>query len=239
VPAAGEALELLNRIQTTQSKNELTEAMQHVAKRFGFRAFAISHYCVRNAEDCVDLLLAALPEAFGERFVTENYGGMNPISRRARQSDVPFYWHDVTYDRDTEPKAAKIMDEAAAAGLVDGFCIPVHMPEGGRGLVSFLGGPVTLSDDGRLALQALGLAGHAQVLHLATFDAGRTPKLTAREREVLRWTAAGKTADATAEILSISVRTVEYHLLNASRKLNTANRTHTVVEALRSRQLSL
>ena len=64
-------------------------------------------------------------------------------------------------------------------------------------------------------------------------------RLTAREREVLRWTAAGKTADATAEILAISVRTVEYHLLNAARKLNTANRTHTVVEALRSRQLSL
>ena len=55
----------------------------------------------------------------------------------------------------------------------------------------------------------------------------------------LRWTAAGKTADATAGILAISVRTVEYHLLNAARKLNTANRTHTVVEALRSRQLSL
>ena len=70
-------------------------------------------------------------------------------------------------------------------------------------------------------------------------NTGTAARLTAREREVLRWTAAGKTADATAEILSISVRTVEYHLLNAARKLNTANRTHTVVEALRSRQLSI
>jgi DNA-binding CsgD family transcriptional regulator len=104
--------------------------------------------------------------------------------------------------------------------------------------VAYLGTTVQLSDEDKLALQALGLAAHAHILHLGTPQA-KAPKLTAREREVLRWTAAGKTADATAGILSISVRTVEYHLLNAARKLNTANRTHTVVEALRSKQLSL
>jgi LuxR family quorum sensing-dependent transcriptional regulator len=132
------------------------------------------------------------------------------------------------------------MEDAASSGLTDGYCVPVHLPEGGRGLVSFLGGPVPLDDDARLALQAVSFAAHSQVHHLRSPDAGKVvARLTAREREVLRWTAAGKTADASAEILGISVRTVEYHLLNAARKLNTANRTHTVVEALRSRQLSL
>lgn len=237
--ATGEALELLEKINSTACRDDLADAMREVSERFGFRAFVISHYVARDGEDRVELLLDNLPSEFAKRFAALNYGRSNPITRRARESSVPFYWHDVAYDPSADAEGHRVMTDAASSGLTDGFCVPVHRPEGGRGLVSFLGGSVTLSDEQRLALQALGLAAHAQVLHLAEPSAKQAAKLTAREREVLRWTAAGKTADATAEILAISVRTVEYHLLNAARKLNTANRTHTVVEALRSRQLSL
>lgn len=238
--ATGEALELLNRIQTSTTHRELSDVMRHVASRFGFSAFAISQYVTRDGRERADLLLSCLPEGFAQRFVTQNYGASNPISQRARQSDEAFFWHDVQYDRTANPEGHRVMEDAASVGLTDGYCVPVHLPEGGRGLVSFLGGPVPLSPEDRLVLQAMSFAAHSHVHHLQRPEAGRSvARLTAREREVLRWTAAGKTADATAEILAISVRTVEYHLLNASRKLNTANRTHTVVEALRSRQLSL
>lgn len=238
---AGETLEFLSRIQTTKSRDELTEVVRGVAERFGFSALAISHYRPeRGGGQTLEFLLHHLPDRFAQRFVAENYGRTNPISRRAQQSDQPFYWHEVSYDAAAEPEAHRVMQEAAAAGLTDGFCVPVHMPHGERGLVSFLcGGTASLSPDDQLALQAVAFAAHSQILYLARPEASQAPRLTAREREVLKWTAAGKTADATAEILSISVRTVEYHLLNAARKLNTANRTHTVVEALRSRQLSL
>lgn len=214
--------------------------MRHIAERFGFSAFAISQYVTREGIEQVDLLLNGLPEGFGQRFITLNYGVTNPISRRARQSDEAFFWHDVAYDKAANPEGHLVMEDAAGSGLTDGYCVPVHLPEGGRGLVSFLGGHVPLDDKDRLALQAVSLAAHSRLHHLRAPGSGKVvARLTAREREVLRWTAAGKTADATAEILAISVRTVEYHLLNAARKLNTANRTHTVVEALRSRQLSL
>ena len=239
VPATGEALELLNRIQTSKSSQDLSDVMRTVAERFGFIAFAISHYLTRDGAEQVELLLNGLPEGFDQRFITQNYGKTNPISRRARQTDEPFFWHDVACDKAADPAGHRVMEDAATVGLTDGYCVPVHLPEGGRGLVSFLGGPIPLGDDERLALQAISFAAHSQVLHLKGPEGKAAARLTAREREVLRWTAAGKTADATAGILAISVRTVEYHLLNAARKLNTANRTHTVVEALRSRQLSL
>jgi LuxR family quorum sensing-dependent transcriptional regulator len=56
--------------------------------------------------------------------------------------------------------------------------------------------------------------------------------LTAREREVLRWAADGKTSWEVSVILRISERTVKFHLLQASRKLNAVNRTSTVAKAL-------
>jgi DNA-binding CsgD family transcriptional regulator len=49
--------------------------------------------------------------------------------------------------------------------------------------------------------------------------------LTAREREVLRWVAAGKSDRQTAAILGNSVRTVQKHLENAYVKLGVENRT--------------
>ena len=64
-------------------------------------------------------------------------------------------------------------------------------------------------------------------------------QLSSRETEVLRWTAAGKTAVEIAQILSISGRTVEFHINSAARKLDTVNRVQTVVEAIRKKLLPL
>lgn len=231
--ATSKALDILNQIQSAGSRDELARTFGDAAAEFGFMATCISQYAVMDGLDRIVILLDGLPDAVAQRLVSAE-NGINPISSRARESDEPFYWHDLG-----DLSGSALMRDVASAGLVDGFCIPMRMPSGGRGLVSMLSDkPLDLDEEQMLVLRAMAQAAHSQVLHLLP-EAAKAARLTAREREVLRWTAAGKTADATAEILSISVRTVEYHLLNAARKLNTANRTHTVVEALRSRQLSI
>ncbi len=57
-------------------------------------------------------------------------------------------------------------------------------------------------------------------------------KLTPRENDCLLWAAQGKTADEISTILSISERTVRFHLRNVSEKLNTVNTTHSVALAV-------
>ena len=57
--------------------------------------------------------------------------------------------------------------------------------------------------------------------------------LTPREREVLAWSAEGKSAAEIAEILGIGKRTVDGHADNAIRKLGASNRTHAVALAIR------
>jgi LuxR family transcriptional regulator, quorum-sensing system regulator BjaR1 len=64
-------------------------------------------------------------------------------------------------------------------------------------------------------------------------------KLTPREREVLTWAAAGKSAWETATILSISQKTVTHHLDHIRRKLGVANTTQAVVAALRAGELKI
>jgi DNA-binding CsgD family transcriptional regulator len=59
--------------------------------------------------------------------------------------------------------------------------------------------------------------------------------LTAREREVLRWVAAGKTDRDIAAILGISARTVHKHLQHVYEKLGVETRTAAAMRALAAR----
>ena len=61
--------------------------------------------------------------------------------------------------------------------------------------------------------------------------------LTDKERECLKWVSAGKTAGETAAIIGRSARTVEFHLRNATRKLNATNKVHAATIAIRLKLL--
>lgn len=57
------------------------------------------------------------------------------------------------------------------------------------------------------------------------------PKITAREIEVLQWHGLGKTATEIGEILSLSSRTVNFHLSSTYRKLGVSNNKQALVVA--------
>lgn len=66
---------------------------------------------------------------------------------------------------------------------------------------------------------------------------GPKEKLSAREVECLRWSAAGKSSDEIAIILDISSHTVVSYLKSAMRKLEAVNRMQAVARACRYRLL--
>lgn len=57
------------------------------------------------------------------------------------------------------------------------------------------------------------------------------PHLTAREIEVLKWTADGKTSADISSLLEVSENTVNFHIKNAVTKLQTTNKTAATVRA--------
>lgn len=56
--------------------------------------------------------------------------------------------------------------------------------------------------------------------------------LTQREREVVYWTACGKTAEETAIILGITERGIRFHVANILPKLNAVNMSQAVAKAV-------
>jgi LuxR family transcriptional regulator/LuxR family quorum-sensing system transcriptional regulator SolR len=55
--------------------------------------------------------------------------------------------------------------------------------------------------------------------------------ITLREREILRWTGDGKTAEDISIILNITPRTVHFHMNNVLNKLIVSNKVHAVMKA--------
>jgi LuxR family transcriptional regulator, quorum-sensing system regulator BjaR1 len=62
--------------------------------------------------------------------------------------------------------------------------------------------------------------------------------LTERERQVLVWLSRGKSAQDVAQILGITISTVMFHYRRVASRYGTSNRTHTIVEAIRRREIA-
>ncbi|KRP85900.1 helix-turn-helix transcriptional regulator [Bradyrhizobium yuanmingense] len=62
---------------------------------------------------------------------------------------------------------------------------------------------------------------------------GQEVVLSAREIQCLRWVEEGKSSWAIGVILKVSENTVNFHVKNAMRKLETSSRTQCVVKARR------
>ena len=79
----------------------------------------------------------------------------------------------------------------------------------------------------------------AQALAWPTEPVPRRRDLTAREREVLKLLAEGKTVRSAATILGLSTKTVDAHKFNLMRKLGVHNKAELVMWAIQSKLLKL
>lgn len=121
--------------------------------------------------------------------------------------------------------------------MLRGFCVPFPGFVGRTACISMSGRQSDLPARAKPALQFIAIYAAERIRQVVGADRQTVQSpLTMREREVLQWTALGKTAHDIAEILKIADRTVTAHIVSAMDKLGAANKTQTVVRAMQ-RQL--
>jgi DNA-binding CsgD family transcriptional regulator len=156
----------------------------------------------------------------------------------AASTILPYSWSEIRLDPRLSKRQRTLFDEATEFGLFHGISVPLHGPEGGLAVLSFSSGASEREFDEiwrtrRDDLALVGAYTQEAMLRNAARDAEYSPiRLTGRERECLSWTSHGKTTWEVGEILSISEKTVLYHLTNAMRKLDVYSKHHAVVKAL-------
>jgi LuxR family quorum sensing-dependent transcriptional regulator len=235
--AAVESLEKATDQQT------LIAAWLSCVTPFGFNSVLATGLPDPPADPTSFFLLNSWPSGWQDRYLAENFYRDDPVAAFSRMQSDPFVWRDVPVDMVRQPRARQVMAEAAAAGMVDGYVIPLATNNNVQACVSVAGERPDMHPDVQRTIHLIGLFVHARAARLPHGSSSRRGRggrrLSEREREVLRWTAAGKTTWETSCILGISERTVNYHIAMASRRLEAVSRTHAVARAIACGEISV
>ena len=214
------------------------------AHRFGFSNFAIADTPPPSLKLDTHVILNGWSKSWYAHYMSQNFIAIDPVARRLRESVHPFFWHEVDLTADDSADARRVMDEASEFGLKYGFSVPIHGANGSR-LASRWGASASAFPraGARLSILWPSMPIRTRARYApngkSTACLRPRPSLTKREREVLRWVAAGKSDWEIGEILGISEDTAFAHVRNSTRKLRAMTRTHAVALALLAGEIAI
>lgn len=172
------------------------------------------------------------PAEWSAHYTTSNHFSHDPCVMQCRISGKPFLWSELSRSR-MSAKQLRVMEEATEFAMLDGVCIPVYEPRKAPAVITVAGDRIALGKNDLPVLEMVSVHAFRAVQQLrGAADEPAQKKLTNRERDILAWTAAGKSAEDVGCILSISKLTVERHLSNIREKLDATNSTHAAIKAI-------
>lgn len=173
------------------------------------------------------------PDRWLDHYFSNNYLGIDPLIQRASQEVGSVVWSSDSFQ--TQPE---FWEEASAHGIRYGWAMATRGPHMATGLLSLARSyqPITSSELDETEMKLVWLShlmqGYISAAESSMFIPESAHQLTDREREVLRWSAVGKTAEEIGKILGITERTVTFHVTSSLYKLDVTNKTQAVAKAL-------
>jgi DNA-binding CsgD family transcriptional regulator len=219
----------------------LRQALERCILGLEYRYFIYRGWFAHSRLDERDLYFDNCPPDWHAYYARHLHGGCDPLHLQAVHESKPILW------RQLAPRSPGFYAKARECGMVTGSTHPVHGPGAQWSSISL----IRDREGADVERQISATLGSCQLLAIYTHDAvGRIVKercgalssrprtaplpliLNDREREVLGLAAAGHTNSAIAGMLSISERTIIFHLRNAREKLGATNSLHAVSKAL-------
>ncbi|WP_246041504.1 helix-turn-helix transcriptional regulator [Peteryoungia ipomoeae] len=221
-------------IGSCHNRAELMDHWRRAAQEYGFEHITLAHAPTPQDRHFSPLVReTTLPSEFSLEFDRLELLKVCPTVTHMARSIMATTW-DVGLegdkpDFDCPPHFAKLFRRF---GLRSGVLFTLHALDGGRFMVRYDGNreppsQAEMNELSMLSTQAF------DVFDRLRRTASNTNVLSARELEVVRWTAQGKTSLEIGQILSLSDHTVNAYMTNAIRKLDCVNRTQLVAKAIR------
>ena len=180
-------------------------------------------------------IFTTYPSTWVHRYQEAGHFERDSTIKLAIANNLPVFWNDVAKSECNNV----VLDEARQHGLANGITVPVYGPNGCSAIFGVATDTLPENSSKHSAVTAGLILLTALHVHEATQRIAQRmnksplyPRLTVREKDCLQWAANGKTSWEIANILSVSERTVTYHIVNATKKLNATNRRQAVVRAI-------
>ncbi len=226
----------IDRLAEAGDGDGLGRAMQAFAGELGFSKFTYLGF--RRPGPQLPVYVTTYPMEWVYHYAGRRYQEIDPVVLQARQNMLPFAWNDQAAGPHASREQRQFFGEASEFDIKAGLTVPIHDSQAGLATVTFI-------SDEKVGPFARQIHQHQNALHLAAiyFHAHarqkledplelERPQLSPREVACLQWVVRGKSTWDIAEILSISRRTVVFHIENAKRKLNAVTLPQAVASAL-------
>lgn len=239
------AFDFIDKVKVATTVDRVYHLLAAELGQVGYTNFLITDMPPPSLKLEGHLILNGWSDAWFDRYVEQGHYRFDPMAKRSRETVAPFFWDEVELGPKADQRSLRVMHEASECGLKSGFSVPIVGGEGEQSCVTMGGAKVDVPPRGREAIHLMSIYAHDQARALrrewtlAPKAKSRVGVLSAREREVLKWVAQGKTDWEIGEILKVSQETAFAHVRNSCRKLDAVTRTQAVVKAMMTGEISL
>ncbi|NUG02817.1 LuxR family transcriptional regulator AbaR [Acinetobacter oleivorans] len=227
--------DLLSASLIVKNEYQLFEVVKSTASKLGFDYCAYGMRSPLSIAEPKTIMLNNYPEAWQKRYVKQQYVRVDPTVQHCMLSLQPLVWSSQSANTQSQKD---FWEEARSYGLNVGWAQSSRDFIGTRGMLTLARSADQLSEKEQKA-QYTNMFWLSQTVHSSiakivneTEFAQFNLYLTNREKEVLRWTAEGKTSAEIAQILGVTERTVNFHLGNSMQKLNVNNKISAAIRAV-------
>ena len=175
------------------------------------------------------------PEDWVAHYLAEGYDKIDPVRQRVMVSVEGFTWDQLVATTQFSKIQQKLFNEAREAGLNNGIGIPLRGPGGTIAGVGAASSQLNVSPFNRFGQRANLITYQFYFSFWRLMEQKNSKanvQLSQREKDILLWSATGKSREDIALALFISSHTVDYHIRNIFRKLETHTMISAVVKAI-------
>lgn len=225
--APGSADRFEARLAATASLMDLGTLYGQAIRGYGLQMYIFGHLC--GGSEPRTIYLSNWPRAWMELYAANGFAAEDAVVIEPQLSEATFTWTEMRARRSDVSK--RMLEAAASFGWHDGLVVPVHGPDGSRGVVSMAGDRFALPDAERPRLVAMAKLAYARArdLYLAR---GTLAALSPRERQALALVAQGLDDGAIAVELGVTRSSAHVYVERAKRRLGTTTRAQAVALAL-------
>ncbi|MGE8154230.1 autoinducer binding domain-containing protein [Pseudomonas vancouverensis] len=226
----------LRQLANTADINTAFQLSLNFVRNLGYKFCAFSITSYRSEAHYQSVNLNNYPNDLNIQYEQNNASRFDPIIAHCNHSSLPLLWDEALFS--ATPWLWQLLQQQ---GLAHGWSQAIHDEETGLcGILSLARShcPISAYELYEYLGFTVFIGRHLHTLatriHFRKPASPRPPALSAREIEVLKLSADGKTAYEIARILSLSERTINFHVHRAIEKLGVTNKIAAVIAAARS-----
>jgi LuxR family transcriptional regulator, quorum-sensing system regulator SolR len=223
-------LEVHANIASASSAEEIFEHIKRAVLELGFPYCSFGIRVAAAVSQPSTIVMANYPAGWMERYNERNYVATDPTVNADATKTKLMVWSDSLFER-----APQLWADARDHGLRVGAAQGSWGRTGASALLSVARDSEPLSEGEARKLEPrlrwLCDTGRSRMQAIMPSPEAAIVCLTYRERQVISWTAEGKTSWEIARILAISENTVNFHMKNIMSKLKVKNKIQAAVKA--------